>query len=167
MAPALEQTGRGFQHLRFIVDHQDPQALPVRRSGLGVGARAIAAGQFGPAGADEEHAAVFGARAQVQLRAHQVRQTHATRQTQSQAALAPGRALGATLEITEYPGADRVGDARTAVPDFDPHALTLTTRPYHHTTLAGVAQRIGNEVLQDSPQQFAITVDHQLRGYKA
>ncbi len=84
------------------------------------------------------------------------------RQTQAQTAILV-RALHITaLELLENLLQTMLGNAHAAVPDLDRQALPMTATTEHHTTFAGVANRIAQQVTQNARQQLNVAA-HQRR----
>ena len=90
-------------------------------------------------------------------------QAIADRQAESQAFLAPGRRLIQPLKFVEDPRALFRGDAGAGVPHLDAHLVAEPPRAQQHAALAGVAQRVGEKVLQDPAQQLRVAAHRQRR----
>src|SRR3546814_4969719 len=97
--------------------------------------------------------AVLEPRMQVEPMAENAGQAIAERQAQAQPFLAPRRGLFQALEFVEDPRALFCRDAGTGIPYLDAHLVAAAPRTQQHAALAGIAQRVGKEVLHDPAQQ--------------
>ncbi len=80
------------------------------------------------------------------------------RQAQAQAFLGAGLVAVEALEFLENHQAFVFGDARAAVPDLQTQPVALAAHAQQHTTL-GIAEGIGEEVLQHPAEHLAVAVD--------
>ena len=87
------------------------------------------------------------------------------RQSQAETLLAFLVTLGLieTPEFLEDLGQLRLGNAGAGVPDLDANAIAQTAAAQQHMALAGIAHRVGEEVLHDASEHLAIGIHRQLR----
>ena len=82
------------------------------------------------------------------------------RQAQAQSLLGSGLVAVQAFEFLEDVLALVLRDARAAVPDFNAQAFTFTAHAQQHAA-AGIAEGVGEEVLQYPAQQFLVAVEPQ------
>ncbi len=87
----------------------------------------------------------------------QARDALADRQAQPQTLLAPVERLLVTVELIEDLPHVVLGNAGTGIPYLQLHFVATMAHRQYDAPLAGVAQRVGQEILQHAAQQAAIT----------
>ena len=86
----------------------------------------------------------------------QARDALADRQAQAEALLAPVERLLVAVEFVEDLPHVVLGNAGAGIPHLQLHFVTTVAYCQHDAALAGIAQRVGQEVLQHAAQQAAV-----------
>ena len=165
--PAAQQIEDARQDRRLVVHYQHAHARNIQRHGrqrVGVRLRCNFRQH------ETENAAAVGARVQLHVAADQFHQSLDGGEAQPQAAprAVAGRRVAMILnavELVEHARLVLRRDADAGVPHIHPNLVARTSaRGHQHATLARVAQRVADQVVEDAAQHGAVAAHPHVRG---
>ena len=87
-------------------------------------------------------------------------------QPEAQAGAAFFGAAVELAEVVEDPALIGLGNAGAAVPDLEPHDPAVPAASDEDAPLVGIANRIGNQIVEDPFEQAGVAAHHQVRRHE-